>query len=83
MGAWQGQAPAGSREGDVHLPGQTGGKEPGPKGLNQHGCFLEGIRVNNEMCWREKPSLPVLVIYARFGDFFFFKVQLSQIWKLG
>lgn len=30
------------------------GKEPGPEGLNQHGCFLEGIRVNNKMCWREK-----------------------------
>lgn len=43
-GAWQGQAPAGSREGDVHLPGQTRGKEPGPEDPNQHGYFLEGIK---------------------------------------
>lgn len=33
-----------SRVEGMHLPGQRRGKDPGPKNLNQHGFFLEGMK---------------------------------------
>jgi len=66
-----------------HRPRQSG-VGAGPTGLNNITCPRRDEGVNNEMCWREKPSAcPGDLCQVLRFFFFFFKVQLSQIWKLG